>query len=96
MFNFFNDITFANKELLWLLLVIPTIMAWYIWKNNSFSADIKISTLSGFSGLKKSAKHYLRHILIALLKIILKLSKPFFHTHFLTLWGLTHGCFLSL
>ncbi len=37
-----------------------------------------------------------RHILIALLKILFKLSKPFFQTHWTTLLGMTHGCFLSL
>lgn len=66
MFSFFNDITFANKELLWLLLVIPAIIAWYIWKNTTYTAEIKISTLNGFNGIKKSAKHYLRHSIIAL------------------------------
>lgn len=66
MFDFFNDITFANKELLWLLLVIPVIVAWYIWKDNTYTAELKVSSLSGFEGVKKSIKLYLRHSLIVL------------------------------
>ncbi|MGB3947358.1 MAG: VWA domain-containing protein [Bacteroidia bacterium] len=81
MFSFFNDITFANKELLWLLLVIPAIIAWYIWKNKTFSAEIKISTISSFNGIKKSTKYYLRHSIIALrllaiVLLIIVLARP--------------------
>lgn len=66
MFDFFNDITFANKDLLWLLLVVPVIFAWYIWKNRTYSAELKVSTLQNFDGLKPSPKQYLRHSLIVL------------------------------
>lgn len=66
MFNFFNDITFANKELLWLLLVIPVIIAWYVWKNKSYNAELKVSSLKGFDGIKKSLKQHFRHCLIVL------------------------------
>lgn len=66
MFNFFNDITFANKELLWLLLVIPVIIAWYVWKNKTYNAELKVSSLKGFDGIKKSLKQYFRHSLIVL------------------------------
>ena len=81
MFSFFNDITFANKELLWLLLVIPAIIAWYIWKNKTYSAEIKVSTLSGFKGIKKSPKYYLRHSIIvlrllAIALLIIVLARP--------------------
>jgi Ca-activated chloride channel family protein len=81
MFSFFNDITFVNKELLWLLLVIPAIIAWYIWKNRTFTAEIKVSTLTGFNGIKKSAKHYLRHSIIvlrilAIALLIIVLARP--------------------
>ncbi|MGQ0829667.1 MAG: vWA domain-containing protein [Bacteroidota bacterium] len=65
MFDFFNDITFANKELLWLLLVIPVIIVWYIWKNKTYHAELKISTFKGFEGIRPSFKQYFRHSLIA-------------------------------
>lgn len=66
MLNFFNDITFANKELLWLLLLIPAILAWYIWKNRTYNAELQVSSLNNFEGLKPSPKQYTRHSLIIL------------------------------
>lgn len=81
MFDFFNDITFANKELLWLLLVIPVLAAWYIWKNNSLTAELQVSSLDSFGGLKVSLKQYLRHSLIvfrllAIALLIVVLARP--------------------
>lgn len=66
MFEFFNDITFANKELLWLFLIIPIIIAWYVWKNKLYHAELKVSSIEGFVGIKKSLKTRFRHILIVL------------------------------
>ena len=66
MFDFLNDITFANKELLWLLLVIPVAIAWYIWKNKTYTGELKISSIQGLEGIKPSAKQYFRHTVIAL------------------------------
>ncbi len=81
MFDFFNDITFANKELLWLLLAIPVITAWYIWKNKSYNASFKISTFSTFDGLEKSFKQYFRHSIIvlrmaAIFLLVIVLARP--------------------
>ncbi len=81
MFDFFNDITFANKELLLLLLVIPAVVGWYVWKDKTYTAELKVSTLSGFDGIKKSLKQYLRHSLIvlrllAIILLIVVLARP--------------------
>lgn len=81
MFDFFNDITFANKELFWLMLLIPAIAGWYIWKNKTFTAELKVSTISGFDGIKKSVKQYFRHVgivlrLLAIALIIVVLARP--------------------
>lgn len=81
MFDFFNDITFANKELRWLFLVIPVIIVWYIFKQKSFTAEIKTSSLNGLEKLKPSFKEYLRHGLIvlrlaAISLLILVLMRP--------------------
>lgn len=73
MFDFFNDITFANKELRWLFLVIPVIIVWYIFKYKKLNAEIKTSSLTGFSGLKSSWKQYVRHSLIVLRLAVLSL-----------------------
>jgi Ca-activated chloride channel family protein len=66
VFNFFNDITFANKELLWLLLIIPFIIAWYIWMNSTYTGEIKVSSFRNLEGLKPTMKQRLRHSLIVL------------------------------
>lgn len=81
MFDFLSDITFANKELLWLLVVIPVIIVWYILKNKKHHAEIKVSSLSGFNGIKPSLKTRLRHSLIvlrilAIILIIIVLARP--------------------
>ncbi len=71
MFDFFNDITFANKELRWLFLIIPVILVWYFFKNRTMSAEVKMSSLSGFEKIKPSFKYYLRHVLIVLRLFVL-------------------------
>lgn len=81
MFSFFNDITFANKELLWLLLVVPGIIVWYILKNRTYHAELKVSSVSGFNGLKPTLKARMRHIIIvlrtlAIILIIIVLARP--------------------
>jgi len=81
MFDFFNDITFANKELLWLLLLIPAIVAWYVWKNKTYTAELKVSTIDGFEGIKMSFKQYLRHAgivlrVLAVALLVIVLARP--------------------
>ncbi len=81
MFDFLNDITFANKELRWLFLVIPVIISWYLYKIKTYSAELKISSFNGFENLKPSYKAYLRHSLIvcrliAIAFLILILMRP--------------------
>ncbi|MCX6296433.1 MAG: BatA domain-containing protein, partial [Bacteroidetes bacterium] len=73
MFEFFNDITFANKELRWLFLVIPFVIVWYIFKNKTMNAEFKISSFAGFEKLKPSFKQYLRHLLIIIRIAVLSL-----------------------
>jgi Ca-activated chloride channel homolog len=81
VFDFFNDITFANKELLWLLLLIPVIIAWYVWRNSSYNAELKVSSLRNLEGLNTSWKASMRHSLIvlrcfALALLIIVLARP--------------------
>lgn len=66
MFDYFNDITFANKEIFWLLLLVPAIVAWYILKNKTYHPELKVSSFKGFEGIQKTPKEYLRHSIIAL------------------------------
>lgn len=81
MLSFFNDITFANRELLWLLSVIPLILLWYILKNNTSTAELKVSGMQNLEGLKPSTKQYMRHSVIvlrilAITLLIIVLARP--------------------
>ena len=73
MLDFFNDITFANKELRWLFLLIPLIIIWYIFNYKTLSAEIKTSSLVGFDKVRPSYKQYLRHLIIVLRLAVLSI-----------------------
>ena len=62
----FDNIEFANPQLLWLLLLVPVLIAWYILRHKKQEAALTFSDLKGFVKLPKTWKAYLRHILFAL------------------------------
>jgi Ca-activated chloride channel family protein len=79
--SFFNDITFADKDLRWLFLAIPLLIVWYIWKNRNYHSELKVSSLNEFAGIKPSFKQRMRHLpfilrLLALSLLILVLMRP--------------------
>jgi len=76
----FENIEFLNKELFWLLLLLPIALLWYVFKHNKQTAELKISSLKGFK-IKPSIWSKLRHILfvlrlIALGLLITALARP--------------------
>ncbi len=76
-----NNITFANPDFLYLLLLLIPMIIWYILKQNQANATIKISSLKGFELKPNTFKNYLRHILIllrlsAILLLIIALARP--------------------
>jgi len=68
----FEHIEFLNKELFWLLLLLPIAVVWYVLKHSKQTAELKMSTLQGF---KTSSSNWakLRHVLFALRLIALGL-----------------------
>lgn len=76
----FNNIEFLNKELFWLLLLLPVALAWYFFKNKKQSAELKISSVKGFktsSGFWGKFKHVLFALrLIAMALLITALARP--------------------
>ncbi len=66
MLSFLNDITFANPELFWLMVIIPLLTAWYIWRLKKGTATLRMSSLKTLENIKPSAKIYLRHLLFLL------------------------------
>lgn len=76
----FDSIEFLNKELFWLLLLLPLALAWYILKHKKQTAELKISSVKGFktSGTFWSKfKHVLFALrLIALALLITAIARP--------------------
>ena len=62
----FENIEFANPKLLWLLLLVPLTVLWYVLRHKKQEASVNFSDLKGMAKLPKTWKAYLRHLLFAL------------------------------
>ena len=62
----FENIEFANPKLLWLLLLVPVLIIWYVLRHKKQEASVNFSDLKGMVQLPKTWKAYLRHLLFAL------------------------------
>ena len=62
----FENIEFANPKLLWLLLLVPVLIIWYVLRHKKQEAAVNFSDLKGMVKLPKTWKAYLRHLLFAL------------------------------
>ena len=62
----FENIEFANPKLLWLLLLVPLTIFWYVLRHKKQEASMQFSDTNGFAKLPKTWKAYLRHLLFAL------------------------------
>ncbi len=76
----FENFTFENPQFFWLFLVIPPLIAWYLWKRNKQLPALKISSISGFktsgSWLAKLKPLLFLLRLIAISLIIIALARP--------------------
>lgn len=68
-----NQIVFAHPKFLYLLLLVPAMVAWYIFRQKDSKASLQISTLQSFAKAPVSIKVYLRHLLVALRVIVVAL-----------------------
>ncbi len=76
-----SHFVFANPGYLWLLLILPVMIAWYVWKHKQSAPSITFSALQGFAKSFRSWRYYLRHLLfvfriIALALIIIVIARP--------------------
>ncbi len=76
-----TNIEFANPGFLYLLIILPLLIVYYILRQGKDNASLQVSSLSGFKGAPKSWKIYLRHILfifrtLAIGLLILVLARP--------------------
>ena len=75
----FNNYEFVNPELLWLLVLLPTLVLWYILKGKQQQATVQISSLQGFqdtSIVTKLKPILLLLRLLAMACIIVALARP--------------------
>ena len=75
-----KEIEFTNSVFFWLLLIIPVLVVWYVAKNKQQNADLKISSLKGFSNQSRIWS-ILKHLLfftrlLAVGLIITALARP--------------------
>ena len=72
---------FADPGLLWLLVLIPLMVAYYIYRCVQGDASIRISTVAGIGKNSRTIRYYLRHIpfvlrCCALALLIVALARP--------------------
>ena len=77
----FKDVTFAYPWVLYFLIAIPLLIAWYIWQGRKKQAAIKYSSLKIFSQIPATLKERLRHLpfalrMLAFVFLIIALARP--------------------
>ena len=78
--DYLDTISFAMPGLLWLALLLPAMIFWYVRNSNHQQAGLKVSSLKSFKGIS-SWKNLLRHIpfvcrLLSIGFIIIALARP--------------------
>ena len=78
--SWLNGIEFAHPGFFWLLIIIPLMVSWYIWKQRQLQGNLSVPTLKGFT-IKKSNIAPYRHSGIvlrslALIALIVALARP--------------------
>jgi Ca-activated chloride channel family protein len=76
-----ENITFHNPGLLYLLLLIVPLIVWYVWKQSSLQASIRLSSVKGFARTPKTYKYYMRHApavlrMLTLAALVIALARP--------------------
>jgi Ca-activated chloride channel homolog len=80
LFDYLDNISFGFAQAFWLVLIIPAMVLWHVWKKDTAQAGIKVSSSKRFTGLS-SFKNLLRHIpfvlrMLCLLFLIIALARP--------------------
>jgi Ca-activated chloride channel homolog len=64
--NYLKDIQFAEKQWFWLLLVLPVMLGWYIWRLKKMEGEFNYSSFTLFHNIKSSPRAKFRHSLLVL------------------------------
>ena len=73
--------TFAYPHLLWLLLLLVPMAAYYVWRTRQGGAALQVSSVAGVAGAPRTARYYLRHLpfvlrCAALALLVVALARP--------------------
>ena len=76
----FENFEFVSPQFFWLLLVLPLLVLWYLWKRKQQTAALHISSIKGF----KTKKNWLAQLkpllfvlrLLAITAIIIAMTRP--------------------
>ena len=68
-----HNLVFENSWFLWFELLVPLLVAYYIWRNNKTYASVKLSTAGFLKDQQKTFRHYLRHVLFGLRMVVVAL-----------------------
>ena len=76
-----REISFLHPGFLYLLLLLIPAITWYVLKNKTNRAGMKISALDGLINVPYTYKHYLQHIffgfrILAVALLIIALARP--------------------
>jgi Ca-activated chloride channel homolog len=76
-----NNIQFAHPNYLYLLFGIIPLVVWYIFRNKTLQADLKISSISTLKSIGKSLRVSLRHLpfvlrMLVLVFVVIILARP--------------------
>lgn len=76
-----SKISFLNPGFLYLLFLLIPVIFWYVLKNKTGRAGMRISALEGFENAPYTYKHYLQHIIfgfrvLAVALLIITLARP--------------------
>ncbi len=77
----FSGIEFAHPGFFWLFILIPAVVAWYIWRDEKLQGNLSVSSLRGFTFPISRGIPRLRHSVIvlrvlALSVLIFALARP--------------------
>ena len=72
---------FANPKILWLLVAVSLLVAYYVWRSMQGGASILISTTDSLRTAPRTVRYYLRHLpavlrIVALVLLIVALARP--------------------
>ncbi len=77
----YKSLSFGNPGFLFLLLIIPVLIAWYFYRRKKHTADLQVSSIEGFAMVGRNLKFYVYHglyviRLVALTLLIVALARP--------------------